>query len=107
MNDEGGTSFVVGVREVGVEDGVGVAQFVFEDLPFDCAPVGFPQGDNPIAHNKLSGGLLLGAVIPLPVFVGAEKPVSVPGADAKLVKVAWENAVVRSWGLWWGIGGVL
>ena len=49
MDDEGGTTFVVGVGEVGVEDGMGVAKFVFENLSFYCAPVGFLEGDNAVA----------------------------------------------------------
>ena len=39
----------MGVGEVGVEDGMGVAKFVFENLPFYCAPVGFLEGDNAVA----------------------------------------------------------
>ena len=92
MDDEGGTTFVVGVGEVGVKDGVGVAKFVFENLPFDCAPMGFLEGDNAVALDKHGEGFPLGAVVLSHCFVGAEKPVSVPGAGAKLVEVAWEEA---------------
>ena len=92
MDDEGGTTFAVGVGEVGVVDGVGVAKFVFENLPFDCAPVGFLEGDDAVSLDQHVEGVPLGAVVLLPYFVGAEKPVGVPGAGAKLVEVAWEEA---------------
>jgi hypothetical protein len=92
LDDEGGTTFVVGVGEVGVEEGMGVAKFVFENLPFDCAPVGFLEGDNAVTLDKHGEGFPLGTVVLLLYFVGAEKTVSVPGASAKLMEVAWEEA---------------
>ena len=82
----------MGVGEVGVEDGVRVATFVFENPPFDCAPVGFLEGDNAVSLDQDVEGFPLGAVVLLPYFVGAEKPVGVPGAGAKLIEVAWEEA---------------
>jgi len=92
LDDEGGTTFVVGVGEVGVVDGVGVARFVFENLPFDCAPVGFLECDDAVSLDQHVEGFPLGAVVLLPYFIGAVKSVSVPGAGAKLVEVAWEEA---------------
>ena len=80
------------VGEVGVEGGVGVAKFVFENLPFDCAPVGFLKGDNAVSLDQHVQGFPIGAVVLLPYFVGAQKPVGVPGAGAKLMEVAWEEA---------------
>ena len=75
-----------------MEDGVGVAKFVFENLPFDCAPVGFLEGDDAVSLDQHVEGVPLGAVVLLPCFVGAEKPVGVTGAGAKLVEFAWEEA---------------
>ena len=76
-------------------------------MAFDCAPAVFLEGDNPVACDERDEGFLLGAVVLLPGFVRAKKPVSVPSAGAKLVEVAWEKAGVRSWILWWCSGGVL
>ena len=47
MDDVGGATFVVGVGEVGMETGVGVAKVVFEDNGIRLRSRGLPGGRQP------------------------------------------------------------